>query len=156
MSADTGALLLQAVPFARTLGITFDARPDTSGGPSDDGRATCRLPDREDLHNHVAGPHAGAIFTLAESAAAAAMLTAFADQLTRAVPLVTGSTVRYHKLARGEVTARARLLASREEVLARLDTGERPEFEVEVEVERADGAVVATVVIGWTLRPSDS
>ncbi len=149
MSLDAGELLLQTVPFARTLGIVFDS--------TGDGRASCRLPDRADLHNHVAGPHAGALFTLAESASGAAMLTAFGDQLHRAVPLATTSTIRYHKLAMGEVTAEARLAASREEraeVVAKLDAGERPEFDVEVEVRNAGGVVVATLTVGWTLRPN--
>lgn len=145
MSLDAGDLLLQTVPFARTLGITFDS----AGG----GRAVCRLPDREDLHNHLAGPHAGALFTLAETASGAAMLTALGDQLDRAVPLATTATVRYHKLARGEVVAEARLLASREEVVARLDAGERPEFDVAVEIRNAEGVPVSAVTVSWTLRP---
>ncbi len=146
MSLDAGDLLLQTVPFARTLGITFDS--------AGDGRATCRMPDRADLHNHVAGPHAGALFTLAESASGAAMLSAFGDQLSRAVPLATASTIRYRKLAMGEVTAEARLLAAREDVVARLDAGERPEFDVEVAVKNADGELVANLTVGWTLRPN--
>ncbi len=31
-------------------------------------RAVVRLPDQPDYHNHVRGPHAGAMFTLALSA----------------------------------------------------------------------------------------
>jgi uncharacterized protein (TIGR00369 family) len=146
MPIDAGELLLRTVPFARTLGITFDS--------ADGGRAVCRLPDRPDLHNHVGGPHAGALFTLAESASGAAMLTAFGDQLGRAVPLATASTVRYLKLAKGEIVASARLLAPRDEVVAKLDAGERPEFDVEVEVTNAEGTVVATLTVSWTLRPN--
>lgn len=146
MSFDVGAFLLQTVPFARTLGVTFDK--------VDDGFAACRLPDRPDLHNHVGGPHAGALFTLAESASGAAMLSAFGDQLSRAVPLAMGSTVRYRKLAMGEVTAEGRLLADRAEVVAKLDAGERPEFDVAVEVKNAEGVVVAELTVSWTLRPN--
>lgn len=115
MSHDVGALLLQTVPFARTLGITFDSVGD--------GQAVSRLPDRPDLHNHVAGPHAGALFTLAESASGAAMLSMLGDQLERAVPLATSATIEYRKLAKGEVHAEARLLATRDEVVAQLDAG---------------------------------
>lgn len=146
MSLDVGDLLLQTVPFARTLGITF-----SSAG---DGSATCVLPDRQDLHNHVGGPHAGAMFTLAESASGAAMLSVLGDQLNRAVPLVTTSTVRYHKLAKGEITAEARLTAAREDVVARLDAGERPEFDVEVEVRNAGGVTVATLTVSWAFLPN--
>jgi uncharacterized protein (TIGR00369 family) len=146
MSFDVGAFLLQTVPFAQTLGIVFDK--------VEDGYAVCRLPDRADLHNHVGGPHAGAMFTLAESASGAAMLTVFGDQLSRAVPLAMGSRVRYLKLAMGEVVAEARLLGQREAVVAELDAGRRPEFDVQVEVKNADGTVVCALTVSWTLRPN--
>ncbi|MFI6298327.1 DUF4442 domain-containing protein [Nonomuraea sp. NPDC050790] len=146
MSFDVGAFMLQTVPFANTLGVVFDK--------VDDGYALCRLPDRPDLHNHVAGPHAGALFTLAESASGAAMLSALGDQLSRAVPLATGATIRYRKLAMGEVTAEARLQADRDEVVSRLDAGERPEFEVGVELKNAEGVLVSEMTVSWTLRPN--
>ncbi|MEV4221202.1 DUF4442 domain-containing protein [Nonomuraea sp. NPDC049725] len=146
MSLDVGDLLLQTVPFARTLGITFSS--------TGDGRATCVLPDRPDLHNHIGGPHAGAMFTLAESASGAAMLSVFGDQLDRAVPLVATSAVRYVKLAKGEITAEAHLRAERADVVARLDAGERAEFGVEVDVRDAGGTTVATLTVTWTLRPN--
>ncbi|KAA9373603.1 DUF4442 domain-containing protein [Microbispora cellulosiformans] len=141
---DIAAFLLDSVPFARLLGITFD-----SVGP---GTAVARMADRADLRNHVGGPHAGALFTLAETASGAAMLSAFGDQLTRAVPLATGAAIRYLKLATGEVTAAATLRAAQEEVVARLDAGERPEFEVGVEIRNAEGVVVTEMTVSWTLR----
>ncbi|MER7504014.1 DUF4442 domain-containing protein [Nonomuraea pusilla] len=145
MSFDVGAFLLQSVPFARTLGVVFDEVAD--------GRATCRLPDRPDLRNHVGGPHAGALFTLAESASGAAMLSALGDQLARAVPLATTATIAYRKLAKGEISARARLLADRDQVLAVLDARERPEFDVAVDLLDGDGVVVSSMTVTWTLRP---
>ena len=60
---------------------------------------------------------------------------------------------RYQKLARGDVTATARLGAEPADVVATLDAGERPEFPVHVEIARADGAVTATMTVLWTLRP---
>ncbi|GAA4576908.1 DUF4442 domain-containing protein [Planotetraspora kaengkrachanensis] len=143
---DIAAFFLDSVPFARLLGVTFD-----SVGT---GTAVARMPDRDDLHNHVGGPHAGALFSLAESASGAAMLSAFADQLSRAVPLATVASVRYLKLAMGEVTASATLRADRDEVVARLDAGERPEFDVVVDIRDAAGTVVSEVTVSWTLRPN--
>ncbi|MGW2151787.1 DUF4442 domain-containing protein [Nonomuraea bangladeshensis] len=145
MSLDVGAFLLESVPFARTVGIVFDEVGD--------GRAVCRLPDREDVRNHVAGPHAGALFTLAETASGAAMLSLLGDELGRATPLTTGARVEYRKFAKGEVRAEARLLAARDAVVAELDAGGRPEFDVAVELTDGDGVLVSTVVITWTLRP---
>ncbi|WP_439331477.1 DUF4442 domain-containing protein [Nonomuraea candida] len=146
MSLDVGALMLESVPFARTLGIVFDEVAD--------GRAACRVPDRAEQRNHVGGPHAGVLFTLAESASGAAVLSALGDQLDRAVPLPTTATIEFRKVALGEVRAEARLLATREEVLAELDAGRRPVFDVAVEVTDGDGVPVSALTITWTLRPN--
>ncbi|MEV8635958.1 DUF4442 domain-containing protein [Streptosporangium sp. NPDC051023] len=146
MTFDVGAFVLQSVPFARTLDIAFDR--------VEPGVAVARMPDRADLHNHVGGPHAGAIFTLAESASGAAMLSTFAGELARATPLVANSAIRYVRPAMGEVVAEARLRASREEVVAGLDAGERPEFEVTVDVRTTDGTLVSEMTVVWTLRPN--
>ncbi|MEV4174388.1 DUF4442 domain-containing protein [Nonomuraea sp. NPDC049709] len=146
MSVDVGALMLQSVPFAQTLGIVFDSVAD--------GRAICHVPDRAEFRNHVGGPHAGVLFTLAESASGAAVLSSLGDQLSRAMPLPTTATIEFRKVAEGEVRAEARLLASREEVVARLDAGERPVFDVAVEVTNADGVVVSALTVTWTLRPN--
>ncbi|GAA2903109.1 DUF4442 domain-containing protein [Streptosporangium fragile] len=138
--------MLQSVPFARTLGISFDK--------VEPGLAIARMPDRGDLHNHVGGPHAGVLFSVAEVASGAAMIAAFGDQLSRAVPLVTNATIRYTKLAKGEIVAEAHLRSSREEVVALLDAGKRPEFEIAIEVRTADGTPVSEMTVFWTLRPN--
>ncbi|RKN44833.1 DUF4442 domain-containing protein [Streptomyces hoynatensis] len=146
-SQSTGELLAATVPMVRTLGLTF--------GAIDARRAEVVLPDRPEFHNHVGGPHAGALFTLAESASGAVVLAAFGDQLTRAVPLAVRAEIAYRKLAKGEVTAVATLGRPAAEVVAELDAGRRPEFPVSVAVSRADGAVTAELTVVWTLRPHD-
>ncbi|MCT9931225.1 DUF4442 domain-containing protein [Planotetraspora sp. A-T 1434] len=143
---DIAAFMLDSVPFARLLGIWFDSVGS--------GTAVARMPDRADLHNHVGGPHAGALFSLAESASGAAMLSAFGDQLSRAVPLATVAQIRYLKLAKGEVTASATLRADRTGVVAQLDEGRRPEFDVAVDIRDAEGVVVSEMTVSWTLRPN--
>jgi acyl-coenzyme A thioesterase PaaI-like protein len=139
--------MLGAVPFARTLGVEFTAVAD--GG----GTVTVRLPDAERLHNHVGGPHAAAMFGLAETASGAVVMAVFADQLDRAVPLAVRADIAYRKLAMGPVEATARLERARDEVVAELDGGRRPEFTVAVDITRPDGAVAAEVRVVWTLRP---
>lgn len=146
MTFDVGAFMLQSVPFARTLDISFDT--------VEPGFAVARMPDRADLHNHMGGPHAGALFSLAESASGAAVLSAFGDQMSRATPLAANAAIRYVRLAMGEVVAEARLRAVREEIVARLDAGERPEFEVTVDVRTVDGVLVSEMTVAWTLRPN--
>ncbi|MGW2326194.1 DUF4442 domain-containing protein [Streptomyces sp. NPDC001700] len=142
-----GDMLAATVPMVRTLNLEFvEASPE---------RAVVRLPDQPDFHNHVGGPHAGAMFTLAESASGAVVLAAFGDQLQRAVPLAVRAEIDYKKLAKGPVTATARLGRPAAEVVAGLDAGERPEFPVRIEITREDGAVTGEMSITWTLRPKD-
>ncbi|MER7490759.1 DUF4442 domain-containing protein [Streptomyces sp. NPDC126497] len=140
-----GEMLAAAVPMARTLGLRFlEAAPE---------RAVVVLPDRADHHNHVGGPHAGAVFALGESAGGALVLAAFGDQLARAVPLAVRAEIAYRKLAMGTVTATATLGRPVAEVVAELDGGVRPEFPVSIVIRREDGAVTGEMTVVWTLRP---
>ena len=153
MSVDVSAVaagMLQAVPFARTLGIDFVA---AAVGP-DGVRVTVRLPDSPALHNHVGGPHAGVLFSVGETASGAVVLVAFGEVLDRAVPLAVRGEIRYRKLALGDVSATARLGRPAGEVLAELAAGLRPEFPVDVELSTADGTVTAELTVLWTLRPN--
>lgn len=148
MTADqmsAGEMLAATVPMARTLGLEF---LETSTE-----RAVVRLPDQPDYHNHVGGPHAGAMFTLAESASGAMVLAAFGDQLQRAVPLAVKAEIDYKKLAMGTVTATATLGRPAADVVAELDAGKRPEFPVSIALTREDGAVTGEMTVVWTLRP---
>ena len=140
--------LLQAVPFAATLGLEF---VDVSVG--DDGPvAVVRLPDAPAFHNHVGGPHAGALFTLGETASGAVVFGAFGHLLDRVVPLTVRAEIDYRKLAMGPATATARMGRPVAEVEAELAAGTRPEFPVRVAVAREDGAVTAEMTVVWTLR----
>ncbi|MEU0152701.1 DUF4442 domain-containing protein [Micromonospora fulviviridis] len=150
-SRQVAAGLLEAVPFARTLGIEFvEVAPEAEGGV----RAVVRLPDVPEHHNHVGGPHAGAMFTLGETASGAVVLAAFGQVLDRVVPLAVTATIRYQKVALGPVLATARLGRTPAEVLAVLDAGQRPEFPVEVEIGTEDGTVTSALTVIWTLRPN--
>lgn len=141
-----GEILTAAVPMVATLGLEYlETTPE---------RAVLRLPDQAAYHNHVGGPHAGALFTLGESASGAIMVAAFGDQLSRAVPLAVRADIDYRKLAKGDVTATATLNGPAGEVVAALDRGERPEFVVTVEIARGDGAITAVMTVTWTLRPN--
>ena len=149
MSADQmsiGEMLAATVPMARTLKLEFlETRPD---------KAVVALPDQSEFHNHVGGPHAGAMFTLGESASGAIVLAAFGEQLARAVPLAVSAEIAYKKLAMGAVEATATLGRPAADVIAELDAGERPEFPVSIEIRRGDGAVSGEMTVVWTLRPN--
>ncbi|MGW5334508.1 DUF4442 domain-containing protein [Streptomyces bauhiniae] len=145
-SASMGDMLAAAVPMVRTLNLEFiEVTPE---------RAVLRLPDQSEYHNHLGGPHAGAMFTLAESASGAIVLTAFGEQLSRAVPLAVRAEIDYKKLALGPVTATATLGRPAAEVVAELDAGSRPEFPVAITIQREDGSVSGEMTVVWTLRPN--
>jgi acyl-coenzyme A thioesterase PaaI-like protein len=141
-----GALLSAAVPMVRTLNLEF--------GEVGAERAVVLLPDQSAFHNHLGGPHAGAMFTLAESASGAVVMAAFGAQLSRAVPLAVRAEIGYGKVAMGPVTATAELGRPAPEVVAELDAGGRPEFPVRVVITREDGATTGEMSIIWTLRPN--
>jgi acyl-coenzyme A thioesterase PaaI-like protein len=140
--------LHQSVPFAATLGLQVLE--------SDVDHALLRLPAADAVANHVGGPHAGAIFTLGESAAAAVMLARYGAWLDRFVPLAVGAQIRWSKLARSAVTALARADGADsavEHVEAELAAGRRPEWESLVEFRREeDGEVCAEMIVTLTLK----
>ncbi|MBR8742798.1 DUF4442 domain-containing protein [Nocardiopsis sp. MG754419] len=150
MDAETAEFVksgfLAAVPFARHLGLEFI--------DVEHGRVSMHLPDDPNHRNHIGGPHAGVMFTLAESASGAIIIGTFGDTLDRAVPVTTTATIDYLKVAMGDLTAEATLSRPREEIIAELDAGRRPEFPIEVEIRTEDGTVTGRMTIMWTLKPN--
>jgi acyl-coenzyme A thioesterase PaaI-like protein len=141
--------LLGSVPFARTLGFELvEVTPDETGGV----RAVVRLPDSAPTYNHVGGPHAGALFTLGETASGAVVLGTFGQLFDRAVPLAAQAEIRYRRLAMGVVRATARLGRPAGEVIAEFEAGSRPEFPVSVEIGTEDGEVTTEMTVRWTLK----
>jgi acyl-coenzyme A thioesterase PaaI-like protein len=144
---DVGAFLQETVPMVRTLNLEY---LETTAE-----RAVLRMRDQPAFHNHLGGPHAGAMFTLAESASGAIVFVAFGDQLSRAVPLPVHAEIDFEKVARGTVTATAELGRPVADIIAELDAGQRPEFPVRVRIQREDGAVTGEMTVVWTLRPNN-
>jgi uncharacterized protein (TIGR00369 family) len=139
--------LSAAVPFVRTLGLEYvELSPD---------RALLRMPDRPDLHNHVGGPHAGAIFALGESASGAVVIGTFADQLATVTPLAAAADIVYRAVAMGDVSAEARLDSTREDVLAQLAEGKTAKFTVLITITDDAGTVTAEMTVRWALRPNN-
>ncbi len=134
-----------AVPMVGTLNIEFlELAPQ---------RVVLRLPDDPAYHNHIGGLHAGAMFTLAETATGAIVLGNFGMLLDRAVPLAVESTIRYKKIAKGPMYAEALMHDTPESVLAKLDAGERPEWTIEVSLAMEDWTVTGEASFLWTLKP---
>jgi acyl-coenzyme A thioesterase PaaI-like protein len=142
-------LMPALVPFVKTLGLEYLE--------VDSDRAVLRLADDPAFHNHLGGPHAGAIFTLAESASGALVIAAFEDLLPRVTPLAAGAEITYSKVQKGPVTAAAEFGRPAAEVRAELDeTGATVQFPVEVTMRNADGVQTSAMTIAWALRPHRS
>ncbi|WP_367133198.1 DUF4442 domain-containing protein [Saccharothrix sp. HUAS TT1] len=149
MSADhsfVAEAMKQAVPWVKTMGVEF---PEVAGD-----RVVAELPDREELRNHVGGPHAAMMFGLAETASGAVVMAAFARHLAEVTPLVARSEIAYKKLALGVLRAEAVLGRPAAEVVAELAAGARPEFPVAVTITDAAGVTTGQMTVVWTLRPN--
>lgn len=144
---DYGALpglFAAAVPFTTFLGIEYDEVAP--------GRAVLRLADDPAKHNHVGTLHAGALFALAESASGLCVVATIADRLADVTPLAARAEITYRKVARGDVTATARLGTTAEEITAALDEAGKTRFPVEVELADSSGEVCAVVTVDWHLK----
>lgn len=141
----TDTLTRPRVPFAA------HAKVETLAAPPGTGRA--RIPDAPELTNHIASVHAGALFTVAESASGAAMMAGFGDLVAGGVrPLVRRSEIRYLRIARGEIVADATPAEPVEAIRARLAEAGRADFEVKVALTDAAGERVAEMDVTWNLR----
>ncbi|HEY4778124.1 MAG TPA: DUF4442 domain-containing protein [Solirubrobacterales bacterium] len=136
--------MTQAVPFAGFLGVEVTSLAE--------GEATALLPERDELKNHVGSQHAGALFSVAETASGAAFVGAFAERMGDVTPLAREAEIAYEKIAKGPIEARATLGMPREEALATLDREGKVEFPCEVVLSDADGNRVATATVGWHVR----
>ena len=128
---DVAGIIHGAGGFVRTLGPRV-----VRSGPDE---AVLRLDAGPDLHNHVGGPHAAAIFGLGETAAFALLLEVFGDLVEAgAVPLVKSAEIAYSAVVQGPLLATAHLQG--DEVAARASLGERgvAVFAVEVVFTRED------------------
>jgi acyl-coenzyme A thioesterase PaaI-like protein len=135
-----------AIPFAKHIGVTVVR--------ASNGESEASLPDRPDLLNHLASQHAAALFAVAEVASGAAMASAFADVMGSAVPLVREASIRYKKIARGPIHARAFTTEPVDDIRKRFAEAGRVLFGIDVKLHRPDGVEVAAASFSWSLRAS--
>ena len=139
--------LSMAVPFAAHLGLEIT---EVSAG-----EATVVLPRKPEHNNHVGSQHAGALFTVAETASGAAFVGAFAIRMGDVVPLAKSAEIDYEKIAHGPITATAKLGIDAAQAIATLDSEGKVEFPCEVELHDKDGNRVATATVHWHVRLKD-
>ncbi len=138
---DIPAVIHESPGFVRTLGArVLSTEP-----------ALLRLEDDPALHNHVGGPHAGAIFGFGETAAFVVLLQVFGDLVEDgAVPLVKDAQIGYSSIATGALLASARLTGDEAGVRASLEERGRATFPVEVRF-RCEADDVETAVATYRM-----
>jgi uncharacterized protein (TIGR00369 family) len=137
-----------AVPFADHLNLEITAISE--------GEAVVVLPERAELTNHVGSQHAGALFTVAETASGAAFVGAFAERMGDVTPLARSAEISYERLAEGPITATGKLGIAKSEALERLDAEGKVEFPCEIELADSSGTRVATATVRWHVRLKDA
>jgi uncharacterized protein (TIGR00369 family) len=136
--------MTQAVAFAGHLNLEIESISE--------GEAVVVLPERPELTNHVGSQHAGALFSVAETASGAAFVGAFAERMGELTPLASSAEIAYEKVARGPIRATAKLGVAQQEAIATLDADGKVEFPCEVELTDQSGTRVATATIHWHVR----
>jgi len=142
----------EAVRNGLEQGIPWNKHVGLSVVEVGDGRGVVRLPDSENLKNHVGSQHAGALFSAGEAASGATFVGAFAERLGDITPLARSGRISYLKLARGPITATGSLDADRQALLDVLDADGRVEFTIEVSLTDEQGTNVAEMTVDWHVR----
>jgi len=118
--------------------------------------ALLRLDAGPQLHNHVGGPHAAAIFGLGETTAFVVLLHVFGDLVEAGVvPLVKRADIDYSAIVTGPLLSSGTLLGDEAAARDSLATRGRATFPVEVRFRREQDAVetaVATYVMALLQR----
>lgn len=136
---DIARVFAEAPGFLRTLGPTLVAL--------DDEQAVLRLDAGPELHNHVGGPHAAALFGLGELAAFALLLRVFGDEVKAGgVPFIKAGSIDYRALVTAPVLATATLAADLDAVRARFAERGSASFECEVVFRLESTGEVTTVM----------
>ena len=136
-------MLSSIVPFVNTVGLTI-----TEVGP---GTATAVLDNRKDVQNHIGSVHAGALYTVGESATGAVVLSLFGDLLPNVFIALKSAAVAHSKARPGNLTAIATLKGNAKEVRSAFDVTGKADFDVDVRFE-VDGTEVANVSYTWAAR----
>lgn len=130
-----------AVPFARHVGVTLLEIGD--------GTASAQLEQREEVSNHIASMHAGAMFTLAEAASGAALAGALAPVILEMRPVAANASIAYKKVAKGTLTAHAKASKDGASLIQTIEDEGKVAFDVVVDVQDAAGDTVVEMTVNW-------
>ena len=140
------AHLGQAVPYATHTGVELLEVGD--------GVATARLAQRVETENHIKGQHAGAMFTLGETASGAAVAGALAPVILQMRPVAAMAEITYRKFAQGTLTATARTSLAGADLLATLNAEGKVAFDVLIDIRDAEDETVVEMTVNWHVSPT--
>lgn len=120
------------------------------------GLGIARLQEAPEVHNHIGSVHAGALFTLGETASAVAMLGVFAEQISLIRPVTVDVTISYLKIARGTLVATARTTVPAKRLQDELAAQGRATLDLTVDIANDRGGIVAQMKAKWTVSASKS
>jgi len=141
--SDLKRMLTAMVPFINTIGIVID--------DIGDGTAQATLPDAPSVQNHLGTAHAGAVYTLGESASGGVVLSVFADHFPNIFIALKSASVRHLKAAAGPVVAKATLVGDAQQIKAAYDASGKSDFDVAVSLMAGD-VETAKVTYTWAAR----
>lgn len=133
--------LATTVPFAAHTGVELISVAD--------GEGEAILDQVDTSINHVGSQHAGALFTLGETASGAAMAGVFASSLFQIRPVAASANIVYEKIAKGTITAQAVAARPSEELRARLDSEGKVAFDIAVTLFDSEQRIVAQMTVNW-------
>jgi acyl-coenzyme A thioesterase PaaI-like protein len=133
-----------AVPFARHAGVRLTH--------IEAGVARAEIDQTATSINHIGTQHAGALFTLGEAASGGSMAGLFADRILNVRPIAGEAQIRYTKLAKGRITAEAKVGGDAAAILSAFERDRRVVFDVSVAMRDEQGNEVATMQVSWTVK----
>ena len=134
----------KSVPFAKVTGVELvEVSPE---------RGVAQLKKRPEVENHIQTMHAGAMFTLGEAASGAALGGVLSDQLLAARPVAADASIKYLKTGKTDLTAIATANAPAEAIKAELADVGKVVFDINVDIQDAEGVTVAEMVVNWNVK----
>jgi acyl-coenzyme A thioesterase PaaI-like protein len=116
------------------------------------GHGVAELPELDRLKNHLGTQHGGALFAVAEAAAGAAYLGAFAEHVSRIRMNAQEAHIVYLRWARGPITAHCKLEDDSGEILRALHDHEHTELAMRSELHDTNGTTVAEITFRFRLQ----
>ncbi len=132
------------VPFAKHAGVELLS--------IDDGVAEAQLEQTDSSINHLKSQHAGALFTLGETASGGAMAGALYSVLMSVKPVAANATIDYKRIAKGTIKAHAKTSRPSRDLLKELQDEGKVQFDVLVDLTDEESRTVAQMTVAWHVR----